>query len=250
MKGVEVIGPGEGTRFHGIRFEARAVARSSPDLRNVVVRGFQTGLVFSHRSYLVRFYGLRCVSEIEFHFLGGSEDAGELIGFFGGVIEGARIAVLGDDAEFLFDGYSFDFVDQVFVGSGLLTMQACHLEIDRPKAEDSFKVSPQFRFVWLVGTSKPGAEAGVAFQLKGDLEGRVVAMIQSIDGESRTTIGDRWTLDVTLDWTDVRANTGNTHPSAALDGRMPEGYGQVALMLDLSGYQGTLEVRNVFLCAV
>ncbi|WP_157764701.1 hypothetical protein [Rhodobacter sp. CZR27] len=370
IEGVEFAGPGNGTLLHGLRFETRVATRSSRlDMHGVVVRGFHTGMVFSHRSYLVRGYSLRCISEIGMHFLGGAEDAGELFSFYGSIIGGARIALLNQGAEVFLDGTSVNFVDQIMTGSGMLTLQGCHLEINRPKrpdrppfelsrgsvtisggtflvtgagfeegnecdvifrlhsraatammrdvtvynlrtrsgaladgpgrldtdrlrggrprhvapivqfdasrnllgplphdsrtsnsrtgafqrhplGRDGFKAGPDYRFVWLCGRARPGAELGAAFEIRADQPGRVVARIEAVHGESRAAIGSDWPLEVTTDWTTFRASTADTHPAAAMDGRMPEGWEQVALMFDLSGHKGTVEVRSVFLCPI
>jgi hypothetical protein len=371
IEGIEIVGPGAGTALHGLRFETNAEARSSRlEMRDVTVRGFHTGLVFSHRAYLIRATGLRCACEIGLHFLGGLRDAGELISVYGSVIDGGRIAILNNDAELALFGTAIDFVDQVFVGSGRLTLHGCHLEINRPKAADkplidlgqgnvaqiggsfgvtganfeagnlctyiyelrspaatasmrevstynlrsqsgalaggpgrldtalmrgrrprhmapivqfnaarnllgplpldlrtsdgpigvferfptdvtTFKVSPAFRHIWLFGRAHPGAELGVAFRVRSETPGTIYATLQAFDGQARTAIGDAaWPIAVTADWQRYLDNTGDTHPASALDGRMPEGYGEVALMLDLSELKGTVEVADFFICAV
>ncbi|WP_226781558.1 hypothetical protein [Oceaniglobus trochenteri] len=371
MEGVEVKGPGLGTRLHGMRFETMAEARSSRlALRDVTVQGFHTGMVFSHRAYLVRATGLRCACEaVGLHFLGGARDAGELISCYGGVIDGGRIAVLNNDAEVALFGTAVDFVDQVFVGSGRLTLQGCHLEVNRPKLADrplidlgqgnvaisggsfgvtgagfdagnqcdhifllrspmatasmrevasynlrsrsgalaggagrldtallrgrrprhmapivqfdaarnllgagpidlrtsesatgpfqrfpsdvtSFRVSPMFRHIWLFGRAQPGGEVGVSFRLRSSTPGNVLARLQSFNGDARLPLGDAWPVTVDTDWTVFRNNTANTHPASTALGRMPDGFGEVALMLDLTEIEGTVEFADFFLCAV
>lgn len=370
MHGIEIVGPGNGTLLHGLRFETLVETRSSRlHMFDVVVHGFQTGFVFSHRSYLVRGYNLRCVCDVGMHFLGGTDDAGELFSFFGSIIGGARVAMQSNGAEILLDGSSVNFVDQVFVGSGFLTLQACHLEINRPTdparppfdvvwgnvalqggtfivtgagfekgnmcdhifklrsraatasmadvstynlrttsgalAEGpgrldtarlrgrrprhtapvaqfapernllgplprdgrsstshdgpfkshllqnaEFSLSPPVGFVWLCGTARSGAEVGVSLELMGDLDGEIEMVIQAIDGESRTDIGSLWRVPVQTEWTRFQANTGDTHPSARGDGRMPDGWPQVALSIRRASYNGRVEFRNVFLGAV
>ena len=370
MHGITLVGPGPGTRLHGMRFETLAETRSSRlHMFDVVVRGFQTGFVFSHRSYLVRGYNLRCVCEIGMHFLGGTQDAGELFSFFGSIIGGSRIAIQSNGAEILLDGTSVNFVDQVFVGSGFLTLQGCHLEINRPAdperppfdlvwgnvvmsggtfivtgvgfdagnacdhifllrsgaatasvadvstynlrtvtgalaggpgrldtarlrgrrprhtapivqftpgrnllgplprdgrfsatlegafeshlvRQEEFRLSPQVPHAWICGKAQPGSEVGVSLELMGDMDGEVEMMIQAIDGESRQVISNRWRVPVQRDWTRFQANTADTHPSVPTDGRMPDGWPEVALLIDRSGYGGMLELRNAFLSAV
>ena len=370
MYGIKLIGPANGTRLHGMRFETLANTRSSRlHMYDMEVGGFQTGFVFSHRSYLVRGYNLRCVSEIGMHFLGGTQDAGELFSFFGSVIEGSRIAIQSNGAEFLLDGTSVNFVDQIFVGSGFLTLQGCHLEINRPTdparapfdlvwgkvvmsggtfiitgvgfeegnacdhifmlrsraatallsdvstynlrtltgalaggpgrldtarlrgrrprhtapivqfapernllgllphdarssatpegpfehhlvQQAAFSITSRVQFAWVCGMAQPGAEVGVSLELMGDMDGEVVLMIQAIDGETRKNISNRWRVPVHMDWTRFQANTADTHPSVQADGRMPDGWPQVALLIDRSGYDGKLELRSAFLSAV
>ena len=370
MTGIEVKGPGTGTALHGLRFETLADSRSSRyDLRDVTVRGFQTGFVFSHRSYLIRFTSLRCACDVGFHFLGGLSDAGELITLNGCVIDGGRIAVLNNDAEVAMFGTAIDFVDQVLVGAGRLTLHGCHLEVNRPKAADkplfdlgrgtvsleggsfmvtgsgfeqgnlcdhifelrsrgavasmrnvsiynlrsqsgalaggpgrldtalmrgsrprhmapivqfdsarnllgplphdlrvsatatgefarfptatdSFKVSPTHRYIWLFGRAPAGVELGLSLRLRSDTPGRVQVILQAFNGDVRAHIGDSWPVDVTKDWQKYTNNTANTHPASALDGRVPAGYGEVAMMLDLSALEGTIEIEDCFLCSV
>ncbi|WP_353476544.1 hypothetical protein PVT71_27510 (plasmid) [Salipiger sp. H15] len=137
MEGIEIVGPGAGTALHGMRFESFAMARSARiEMQNVTVRGFDTGLVLSHRCYLLRGTAMRINCGVGVHFLGGLEDAGELISFQGGVIDGGRIAILNNGAEISFFGTSIDFADQVFVGTGQLNLVGCHVEMNRPKAAD------------------------------------------------------------------------------------------------------------------
>ncbi|MCE6967563.1 hypothetical protein [Cereibacter sphaeroides] len=370
IEGVEFAGPGKGTLLHGLRFETAAVGRSSRlDLRGVTVQGFHTGMVFSHRSYLVRGYGLRCLSEIGMHFLGGAEDAGELFSFYGSIIGGARIALLNQGAEIFLDGTSVNFVDQIMSGSGTLTMQGCHLEINRPqqperppfdvssgtvtmnggtflvtgagfdegnqcdaifrlrsraataimrdvtvynlrtrsgaladgpgrldterlrgsrprhvapivqfdparnllgplpidsRTSDSrtgafqhhpldrngFKAGPAYRFVWLCGLARPGYEVGAAFRIRGNRPGRIIARLEALRGERRTALGSDWTVEISSEWTKFSASTMDTHPSAAMDGRIPEGWEQVAIMFDMSGYEDAVEVQDIFLSAI
>ncbi|MFN4098269.1 MAG: hypothetical protein ACK4GT_00695 [Pararhodobacter sp.] len=370
MHGIELVGPGPGTRLHGMRFETLTETLSSRlHMFDVVVRGFQTGFVFSHRSYLVRGYNLRCVCEIGMHFLGGTQDAGELFSFFGSIIGGSRIAIQSNGAEVLLDGTSVNFVDQIFVGSGFLTLQGCHLEINRPTdparppfdlawgnvvmnggtfivtgagfeqgnacdhffrlrsraatalladvstynlrtqtgalaegpgrldtarlrgrrprhtapivqfapernllgplpregrssatlegafdhhpvRQEEVVLSPHVRFAWVCGTAKPGAEVGVSLELMGDSEGEVEMMIHALDGESRSVISNRWRVPVQRDWTRFQANTSDTHPSVPGDGRMPDGWPQVALAINRANYPGRLELRSLFLSAV
>lgn len=371
MEGIDIVGPGEGTALHGLRFQTDAEARSSRiEMRDVTVRGFQTGLVFSHRAYLIRATGLRCACEVGLHFLGGLRDAGELISLYGSVIDGGKIAILNNDAELALFGTAIDFTDQVFVGAGRVTFHGCHLEINRPKAADkplidlswgnvtliggsfsvtgadfeagnlcdhifqlrargatasmrevstynlrsqsgalaggpgrldtalmrgrrprhmapivqfhpsrnlfgglpldlrtsgspvgvferfptdvtSFRISPAFRYVWLFGRAHSGAELGIAFRVRCDTPGRIFVTLQAFDGDVREVVGDPgWPVDVTADWQTVRENTGDTHPASSSDGRVPEGYAEVALMLNLSRLEGTVEVADFFLCAV
>lgn len=370
MRGIKLVGPANGTRLHGMRFETLAETRSSRlHMYDMEVGGFQTGFVFSHRSYLVRGYNLRCVCEIGMHFLGGTQDAGELLSFFGSVLEGSRIAIQCNGAEFLLDGTSVNFVDQIFVGSGFLTLQGCHLEINRPTdparppfdlvwgnvamtggtfivtgvgfeegnacdhifmlrsaaatasladvstynlrtvtgalaggpgrldtarlrgrrprhtapivqfaparnllgplprdarysttrdgplephlvRQEAFRLPPQVPFAWLCGTAQPGCEVGVSLELMGDRDGAVELMIEALSGENRQAISNRWRVPVHADWTRFQANTAGTHPSVGADGRMPDGWPQVALRIDRSGYDGELELRSLFLSAV
>ncbi|WP_145111622.1 hypothetical protein [Cereibacter sediminicola] len=370
IEGIEFAGPGEGTLLHGLRFETKVVGRSSRlDMQGVTVRGFHTGMIFSHRSYLVRGYGLRCLSEIGMHFLGGSEDAGELFSFYGSIIGGARIALLNQGAEVYLDGTSVNFVDQIMAGSGTLTLHGCHLEINRPKQPErplfdlsrgsvtlnggtflvtgagfeegnqcdvifhlrsreataamrdvtvynlrtrsgalasgpgrldterlrgsrprhvapivqfdsgrnllgplpidsrtsdsrtgtfkrhpldrnGFKATPGYRFIWLCGRARPGCEIGAAFRIRGGRPGRVLARLEAVRGEKRAPIGSDWAVELSSDWKRFSASTMDTHPSAAMDGRMPEGWEHVALMFDLSGYEDAVEVEDVFLSAI
>ena len=370
MSGIDVKGPGHGTALDGLRFETLIEAQSSRlALRDVTVRGFQTGLVLSHRSYLIHATGLRCACDIGLHVLGGLQDAGELISLYASVIDGGRIAILNEGAEITLFGTAIDFVDQVVVGSGRVTLQGCHLEVNRPKAADmplidlswgdvtliggsfgvtgagfddgnqcdyifhlraraatalmrdvqiynlrsqsgalaggpgrldvervvgrrrrhmapivqfdparnllgpmpldlrtsaaadgtferfptdaqSFKVSAAYRYVWLVGRTGPGVELGAAFQVRSDTPGTITAQLQALDGDRRVPIGDAWPVTVTADWQTYRNNSGDTHPSASTDGRMPSGCSEVALMLDLSSLTGTVEVADIFLSAV
>ena len=371
IDGIEIAGPGAGTLRHGMRFETQAEARSSRlTMQNLTIRGFHTGMVFSHRAYLINATGLRCACEhAGLHFLGGLQDAGELISLYASVIDGGRIAILNNDAEVALFGTAIDFVDQVFVGSGRLVLQGCHLEINRPKAADkplidlgqgdvtinggsfvvtganfeagnqcdyifqlrsraatatmqavstynlrsqsgalaggegrldtllmrgrrprhmapiiqfdpqrnmlgtppldlrtsdsatgsfsrfptdvtTFKASPTYRHIWLFGLARPGAEVGVAFRLRGDTPGTIFATLQAFNGDTRQNIGDTWPVTVTDTWTTYRNNTANTHPAANGDGRMPDGFVEVALMFDLTGLDGTVEFADVFLCPV
>ncbi len=371
MEGIEIVGPGEGTLLHGIRFETRVPTRSSRlDMRDLVVTGFQTGILFSHRSYLVHGYNVRSVCDIALHFVGGVEDAGELISFFGCIFGGGGIGILNNNAEVMLFGTSIDFVEQVFVGSGRLALQGCHLEINRPKnierppidlgqgnialdggsfgitghdfdagnqcqhifllrsrdatasmreitvynlrsqsgalaggpgrletsnmrgnsrprymapivqfaegrnmlgpapfdlrassspaepferfptEESTFKVSPMFRHVGIFGLARPGAEVGAAFRIRSDVAGTILVTIQASDGDTQISVGETWTIEVEETWTNYMNNTGDTHPRAVLDGRMPDGYDEVGLLFDLSGFEGTVEVADCFLCAV
>ncbi|WP_341367378.1 hypothetical protein [Yoonia sp. BS5-3] len=371
MEGIEIVGPGLGTLRHGIRFETGAEARSSRlILRDVTVRNFHTGLMFSHRAYLINATGLRCACEkAGLHFLGGLRDAGELISLYASVIDGGEIAILNNDAEVALFGTAIDFVDQVFVGSGRLLLHGCHLEVNRPKASDkplidlgqgdvtlnggsftvtgadfdagnqcqhifllrsraatasmrdvttynlrsqsgalagglgrldtalirgrrprhmapivqfdpqrnllgtvpldlrtsngaagtfnrfptdvtTFKASPAYRHIWLFGVARPGAELGVFFRLRSETPGTILASVQAVKGDTRQVIGDIWPVPATTDWTRYLNNTANTHPASPGDGRMPEGFDEVALMLDLTEIEGTVEFADFFLSPV
>ncbi|MDO5643660.1 MAG: hypothetical protein Q4G26_14905, partial [Paracoccus sp. (in: a-proteobacteria)] len=136
-EGITLRGPGIGTTLDGMRFETMAEARSSRlEMRNITVEGFRAGLTFSHRAYLIRALGLRVACETGLHFLGGSRDAGELISLYGATLEAARVAIRNNGGEIALFGTAIDFVDQIFVGSGRLMLEGCHLEINRPKAAD------------------------------------------------------------------------------------------------------------------
>lgn len=370
IEGIDIAGPGIGTSLHGIRFETATEAKSSrATLRHVTVRGFHTGLVFSHRAYLIHAVGLRVACDIGLHFLGGTQDAGELITLTDSVIDGGRIGLRNNGGEFVLTGTAIDFVDQVFVGAGQLTLQGCHLEVNRPKAADAplfdlaqgniailggsfgvtgsnfdagnqcdhifelrsraatatmndvtiynlrsqsgalaggpgwldvarvrgrrprhmapivqfgasrnllgplpldlrtstaadgpferfptqvtaFKVSPAFRFIWIFGHAPAGVELGAAFDIRADNAGLIKATLQAFDGDTRVTIGDIWPVDVGDEWQRYLDNTADTHPASPLNGRMPAGYSEVALMLDLSMIDGTVEIADPFVCAV
>lgn len=370
IEGLEIIGPGNHSSLQGIRFETHAMSRSSRiDIRDVTVRGFGTGLIFSHRAYLVRGAALRIACDVAMHFLGALEDAGELITLQGSVIDGGRIAVLNNNAEVALFGTSIDFVDQVFVGSGRLILQGCHLEVNRPKSGDkplvdlgagnvtidggsfsvtgsnfeagnlcehifelrsrgatasmrevstynlrstsgalaggpgrldtalirghrprhlapivqfdasrnllgplpldlrasegpkggfqffptaspTFKASPSFRCLWVVGSARPGSEVGVHFRVWSDVAGTLHARLHALSGEDRNPIGEGWWLDVGPEWQMFLGDSGDTHPSAGTCGRMPEGCENVALMLDLTAIDGTVEIANPFLSTI
>ncbi|WP_179379309.1 hypothetical protein [Jannaschia marina] len=369
IEGIDVLGPGPGGGLHGIRFETRETAKSSRlALRQVSVRGFDTGLVFSHRAYLIHGTRLRIACDTGLHFLGGSEDAGELITLTDSVIDGGRIALRNDGGEFVMTGCAIDFVDQVMVGAGRLTLQGCHLEVNRPKAADAplfdvtegvvaitggsfgvtghdfeagnacdhifelrsraatatmsdvavynlrsqsnalaggpgwldvarvrgrrprhmapivqfdparnclgplpldlrtsatadgtferfptaeprFKVSPAFRYVWLFGTAPAGVELGAALQVKTDRPGQMLLLLQAFNGAARVPIGESWPVDVTTEWQRLAEHTGDSHPTVPAGGRVPAGYQAIALMLDLSGLEGTVEIANPFVTA-
>jgi hypothetical protein len=370
LEGIEIAGPGGGTALHGLRFQTEADAMSSRlQLRDVTVRGFHTGMILSHRAYLIRAAGLRIACGVGLHFLGGSRDAGEMITLTDSVIDGGRIAILNNGAEFVLSGTSIDFVDQVVVGSGRVLLQGCHLEVNRPKAADAplfdvghghidiaggtFMVTgadfdagnqcdyifalqsraataamkevtvynlrsqsgalaggpgrldvsfvrgrrPRHmaplvqhradrnllgaapfdlrssdtplgaavpysnpdatliidagtRHLWVVGQCQPGAEVGVFFRIRSDTPGTLYATVQALRGDARVAIGDSWPVTVTPDWSTYRNNSANTHPEAAGDGRMPAGFIEIALWLDLSQITGPVECEAFFLCAV
>jgi|GEM_PF-2352089 len=369
LSGVTLRGPGADATLHGMRFETLAEARSSRlAMRDVTVEGFHTGLILSHRAYLIHATGLHCACETGLHFLGGAWDAGEMISLYASTIEAARIALRNNGGEFALFGTSIDFVDQVLVGTGQLGLQACHLETSRPKAADkplfdlghgtitidsgSFQIGgnefemgnqcdhifllrsrlatarmqdvaiynllsqsgalaggpgrldiarirgnrprhmapivqfapernllgplpldlrssdsptgamrrfslaqtrvtvpPEHRHLWVVGTAVPGAELGLSFRIRSDATGAVWVTAQALDGETRLGIGDGWPVEVGPDWTAVMRNTGGPHPLAPLDGRMPQGFAEIALVLDLTGVTGPVEIDEVFLCA-
>jgi hypothetical protein len=133
MEGVEIAGPGGDTILDGIRFETLHEVRSSRiEMRNVNLHGFDTGMVFSHRSYMCRFYGVRCVSRVSAHFLGAVRDAGESLSFYGCILGGGETAILNNGVEVIVTASSLNFCRQVFVGTGTLTLQGCHIELHRP----------------------------------------------------------------------------------------------------------------------
>ena len=370
MEGVTLAGPGQGTALHGMRFETLAEARSSRlEMRNVSVAGFETGLIFSHRAYLIRATGLRCACEgTGLHFLAGLDDAGELISLYGSTIEASRVAIRNNGGELAMFGTAIDFVDQVFVGTGRLMLRGCHLETNRPKAADlplfdlgngdlsiesgSFMVTgsgfehgnqcdhifelrsrgatammrdvsiynlrsqsgalaggpgrldtaqirggrprhmapvvqfspernllgplphdlrgsdspsgdftrlpadgaavtipPEIRHVWLFAQAVPGAELGVAFRIRSENPGNVWVVTQALDGAVRLPVGDHWLVEAGPGWNRVLRNTGPSHPSARLDGRVPDGFPEIALKFDLSELEGAVELADIFLCA-
>lgn len=133
IEGVEIAGPGGETILDGIRFETLHEVRSSRiEMRNVNLHGFDRGMTFSHRSYMCRFYGVRCVSRISAQFLGSIQDAGESHSFYGCILGGGEIAIVNNGSEVIVTASSINFCRQVFVGNGILTLQGCHIELHRP----------------------------------------------------------------------------------------------------------------------
>ncbi|WP_394155127.1 hypothetical protein [Loktanella salsilacus] len=370
LEGIEIAGPGGGTALHGLRFQTQAAAMSSRlQLRDVTVRGFQTGLVLSHRAYLIRATNLRIACDVGLHFIGGSRDAGEMITLQDSVIDGGKIAILNDGAEFVLTGSSIDFVDQVVVGTGRVLLQGCHLEVNRPKAanaplfdighghidiaggtflvtgvdfdrgnqcdhifalrsraataamrevsiynlrsqsgalaggpgrldvsylrgrrprhmaplvqhradrnllgaapfdlrhsdaplgpmlpyvagdDQTVIIGAGTRHLWAVGMAVQGAEVGAYFRVRSQTPGTLIATVQALQRDRRMALGDSWPVSVTSEWSIYRNNTANTHPEAAGDGRMPAGFSNVALWLDMSQMTGPVEIEGIFLCA-
>ena len=369
MDGIEIVGPGQDTKLHGIRFDTKEQAKSSRlSLRQVTVRGFETGLVFADRAYLINGTEVRIACKTGIHFLNASKDAGELITFSDTVFDGGSVALRNGGGEFMLTNCAIDFVDRIYVGAGELTLQGCHLEVNRPKAADtplfdlsvgtiailggsfgvtganfeagnqcdhifelrsqaatatmndvtvynlrsqsnalaggegwldvtrvrgrrprhmapitqykptrnllgalpfdlrtsstadgpferyptqetSFKVSNAFRNVWLFGIAPVELELGVTFDVWSEQEGDIFAMLQAFNGGRRVQISDRWHLKVGEDRLRFGAHTGDTHPSVAGNGRMPTGFSEFALFLDLSALEGSVEISSPFVCA-
>ena len=137
MEGFDIVGPGRDSGLHGVRFQTLNESKSSRlMMRDITIRDFDTGLVFSDRAYLVRGDNLRIACDTGLHFLGGSRDAGEMLSLTDSVIDGGAVALRSNGAEFVLSATSIDFVEQVFVGSGHVTLQGCHLELKRPTAPE------------------------------------------------------------------------------------------------------------------
>jgi hypothetical protein len=369
LEGVTIAGPGEGTLLHGIRFETEHETRSSRiDMRNVVIEGFDTGMVFSHRSYLCRFYGVRCVSRVAVQFLGSSEDAGEGNAFFGCILGGGEIGIVNNGAEVMLNSTSVNFCKQVFVGSGTLTMQSCHIETHRPtepaqplfdiagghvsvsggvflvsgqgfeegnqcdhifelrsraatatmaevtcynlrsrtgalgggpgrletvrlrgwrprhiapivqfdrarnllgaapfdfRRSDAIEgslsalpmegetllIAAEVSHLWLCGRAQPGVEIGVSLEARCAIEADIDLQVFALDGEKRLALDRPWLTRFGPDWRLYQNSTFDAHPAASTDGRMPEGFGQLALLLDLSRAEAPVELRGPFMSA-
>ncbi|GHD21929.1 hypothetical protein ACFOEZ_00640 [Tianweitania populi] len=140
ITGLRLRGPGTAgvdNGLEGIRFQTTIDSRASRlAMRDVMVEGFGTALVLADRCYLAQFDSCRFVGEIGVHVLGGTEDAGENISFFGCAIGAGRIGIWNGGAELNLFGTSVNFCDQFYVGAGKVHASGCHFETGRLLCKD------------------------------------------------------------------------------------------------------------------
>ncbi len=135
IEGLSLRGTGDKSTAAAILFRADQPGLSSRiSLYNINITGFQDGLRFEDRAYLIQVYSTAisgCVNSIMVP--PSLQDAGENMAFFGCTLSAGGVAVRNQAGfEFNFFGTSFDFTDQWYVGDGAANFHGCHFETAKP----------------------------------------------------------------------------------------------------------------------
>jgi hypothetical protein len=138
IEGLKLIGPGSGSTAVAIAFRADQPGQSARcAVYNVDITGFETGIRFEQRSYLIQFYScavrdcVRCV-----HFPTNQPDSGENFSFYGCTLMNSRLAIHNEGGgEMSFTATSFGYVDLWYDGKGLMNFFGCWFEKQKPSSD-------------------------------------------------------------------------------------------------------------------